>query len=186
MKVLKFIIILLLVTLVDKLESYTNIESLYAPWRESYVVKPYKDCPFCSQFNEDNDKDNFILKRFKSCVVICNLYPYTKGHLLVIPNKHVDNITKLDKIERSELFEAVNACISILEEQLKPIGFNVGINLKSKYAGSSIPKHVHIHIIPRFASDTGSIQLISKTALISYDPNKLYDKLKKEFDKIEV
>jgi len=156
-----------------------NIDQLvlYAPWRgKNYLdKKPLKKkiCPFCVEIQQYQDEKNLILFRGKHAVVMLNLYPYTKGHLLVIPYAHVDSLDKLSVNERSELFELVNKSIQVLNMSLAPVGFNAGINI-GKIAGASIPGHIHIHVLPRFNYDNAFIQLVGNTRLVSWDLSEMY------------
>jgi ATP adenylyltransferase len=171
------------------------MEKLYCPWRSEYVEKEAhtknenssKDvCVFCSQFQESDDRKNLILKRFDSIAIIMNKYPYNAGHLLVLPLEHKSRLSEYSKEIRSELMEAVNLAIETIGKALKkPEGFNVGINL-GKASGAGIPAHLHIHVLPRWVGDTNFLPLLGDTKQISFDLFKMYDELKKEFDKLEI
>lgn len=165
---------------------------LYVPWRSNYVKADQKtkkenadpqDCTFCTKLIELEDEKNIILARFKCNSVFLNLYPYNTGHLLIIPNKHVKNLHDLDKNERSELMELINQSINIIEQELKPEGFNIGMNL-GKSSGAGIPSHLHMHIIPRWLGDTNFLPLIADVKMISFDLLKIYSNLKPKFQEL--
>ena len=162
--------------------------TLYAPWRNVYLFgsdgtsndTDKQSCPFCMQLNQHDDKRFLILHRFKHYAIFLNLYPYTPGHLLIIPYDHVKRLGELSQESRFELIELITGSTTILEEILKCDGVNVGINF-GRVAGSSIPDHLHVHILPRRKNELAFIQLIGETRIISCDMNKLYEQLQPHF-----
>ena len=161
---------------------------LYAPWRQDKTgglrLQP-GECVFC-KYPKQDDKEQFILKRHEIFFIALGRFPYTKGHLLIIPYKHVKEPTDLTDKEGHELMDLIKGSLAILNRELKPkpAGANVGINL-GEAAGASVPGHLHIHIVPRYKNDTGFVQLIGNTSLASIDLNRLYEKLKGPFKKIK-
>lgn len=167
---------------------------LYAPWRDKYVNKKAdkknigdstieKPCVFCTKLSENNDTQNFILKRFKHNAIILNLYPYNAGHLMVIPLEHKKRPLDLSPEARAEFMELTSKGIEILEQDLGANGINVGLNL-GKAAGAGVPMHLHMHVIPRWEGDTNFMPIIAQTKPISLDLNLVYQDLKPLFDKI--
>ncbi len=162
------------------------MDILYAPWRETYDQAEKKkdineeECVFCLRIKGKKDKDEFILKRALSSIVILNHYPYNAGHIMVIPVEHVARLDQLTPEVRAELIEEVSNCQVILEQALNAKGFNTGIN-SGLTGGGGIPSHLHIHVLPRFPGDTTFIETISQTKLISRDLLKIYELLKSFF-----
>ncbi|MCK4265562.1 HIT domain-containing protein [Candidatus Babeliales bacterium] len=142
-----------------------------------------EECTFCKQLDQDDDEKHYILKRTKLSVIMFNLYPYNSGHLMVLPLEHKGNLLDLTPETRQDLMESVNSSIKILKQELKPDGFNVGINL-GEAGGGGMPSHLHIHVLPRWIGDTNFLPLIGETKPLSFDLAKMYKNLKKEFDKI--
>lgn len=159
---------------------------LYAPWRASYNKKlkgPARTnaCPFCSQLAKNNDEQEFILKRTDHFMVALNLYPYSPGHLLIIPLTHIKNLEELNGQARKELVDLQIECIKTLSTVLKTEDFNVGINI-GKNAGASIPDHLHVHIVPRYEHERlAFMHTIAQTNTFSIDLKDLYAKLKNVF-----
>jgi len=166
----------------------SNNSIIYAPWRDNYLstekenpdLLSEKPCVFCKYVKQNNDKQKFILQRYKHHFIILNLFPFTKGHLLIIPYKHVNQLSDLSNEERHDLIDLISESIDILNQTLKPDGINVGINLGEE-AGASIPDHLHIHIVPRYKNIIGFMQTIGKAHIISFDMNYLYEKLQPHF-----
>lgn len=174
--------------------NYLTIQSfeswLYAPWRNSYAqaahtTTPKPDCPFCAEFHEHQDEKNFILQRFEHAIVKLNTFPYSNGHLLIIPLEHLANLKEFSSQTRAELMELTMHCVEILKKTFNCDGVNVGINL-GRAAGASMPNHLHIHVLPRFFADQSFIEIVGNTRLISLDFKKLYEQLKGEFQAISL
>lgn len=166
---------------------------LYVPWRGKYVTArksktkganiTKRDCVFCQQLAEKNDKKYFILARCKHNFVMLNLHPYNAGHIMVLPLRHVKSLSELDDSERSEFINLVTQSTEIIQNKLNAEGMNLGVNL-GKVSGAGIPSHIHMHIIPRWQGDTNFLPIIAQTKMISMDLNKLYDELSPLFEKI--
>lgn len=153
---------------------------LWAPWRIKFIKsKKQKGCIFCKKIKEKDDKKNYIVYRGKFCFVILNIYPYNNGHLMVVPYRHISDISKLRKEEEIELFETIKKMVKILKKTHKIQGCNIGINL-GKVSGAGIEKHLHIHIVPRWLGDTNFMPIISETKVISESLEKTYNIIKKE------
>ena len=167
------------------------MKKIYAPWREDYITgtvhktneKRYNnDCIFCHQLEQNDDEKYFILKRFQHTFAMLNLYPYNGGHLMVLPLAHKPTLDACTQDERAEFIEVVNISNTILKEELKPQGFNIGFNI-GKAGGGGIPSHIHCHVLPRWEGDTSFTTLLAETKPVSIDLVKLYKRLKTYFDK---
>jgi ATP adenylyltransferase len=174
-----------------------NMKIMYAPWRHSYVSKSpcekdnknnvdsNDECVFCKKFGEKNDQQNLILKRFKHSFAILNAFPYNAGHVMVLPNEHKPELTDLDKDVRTEMMEVVNVCIQSIKDAMRCEGFNVGINTGIA-GGGGLPKHLHIHVLPRWTGDTNFITTTGNVKLICSEFDEIYKLLKERLDKIEL
>jgi len=157
---------------------------LWAPWRLKFVKKKkVKSCIFCKKVKTKNDKKNYVLYRGKYNFVMLNIYPYTNGHLMVAPYRHVNEISKLQKEELYELFYLVGRMIEILKKTHKIDGANVGINL-GKVAGAGVVGHLHVHVIPRWNGDTNFMLTVSNTKVIPESLEHTYTVLMKEVIKL--
>ena len=175
------------------------MKNLFAPWRSSYakdvtetkkVSTSAEDCVFCQQFKESLDNPesaakSFILKRFEHTFVMLAKYPYNAGHLLILPIKHVPDLSDLSKDTLSELMQVTAKSSEILSKCLKNDGLNVGINI-GKVSGAGIPSHLHVHALPRWEGDTNFMPLLAETKVISFDLGQMYEKLKLEFENISL
>ena len=157
------------------------MEHIWAPWRIEYILgEKDKECIFCYKPKQDRDRENLLLYRGKSNLVMMNLYPYNPGHLMVAPYRHIQEVDKLGDDEMLEHFQLVNRCVAILKEAMNPEGFNIGMNL-GKVAGAGIEDHIHTHIVPRWNGDTNFMPVISDTRAIPEALDETYAKLVGKF-----
>ncbi len=157
------------------------MEKLWAPWRMEYILQEKPGgCIFCDKPRQDRDRDNLILHRGADCFVIMNFYPYNNGHLMVVPYRHTADLAALTAAEQSEMMALLGRCTTILTQQLKPHGFNIGMNL-GRTAGAGIDDHLHFHIVPRWNGDTNFMPITGHTKVLSQGLQESWDQLKPRF-----
>ncbi len=162
------------------------MKRIWAPWRMKYILKDKKGpCLFCQKPKENRDKENYLLFRGESSFLILNIYPYSNGHLLVIPYKHVSRLDGLKERELLELMTLARKAMGLLEEVMQPQGFNIGMNL-GKIAGAGIEDHLHLHIVPRWEADTNFMPVLSETKVVPELLETTYEKLMKAMAKHKV
>ncbi len=154
------------------------MEHLYAPWRYSYVSEEkIEGCVFCHiSKNLDNEKMQ-VLFHDEHCFVVMNKFPYSPGHIMVIPHFHTDKIEDLDLEIWQRVSIRIRQTVKLLKATLSCEGVNIGMNL-GKAAGAGIEQHVHYHAIPRWIGDTNFITSIGGTRVYPADFHKIYGKLK--------
>ena len=159
------------------------MKRIWAPWRLEYILgdKP-SGCIFCEKANTTNDKDDLVLYRGAYCYIMMNRYPYNNGHLMVVSKEHIDLPTKLSVEAQAEMMQQVNLCLEVLQEAMRPDGFNVGMNLGT-CAGAGIKDHLHMHVVPRWTGDTNFMPVIDDTHVIVEGLESCYNKLKPLFDR---
>jgi Diadenosine tetraphosphate (Ap4A) hydrolase and other HIT family hydrolases len=149
---------------------------IWAPWRIEYITREKEEgCIFCKKPKEKSDRENLILYRGKTGFIIMNRYPYSNGHLMALPYRHINELANLSDEERLELMNLTNICIEILRE-LRPDGFNIGMNL-GKVAGAGIDDHLHFHIVPRWTGDTNFMSVIGDIKVMPEYIDQTYMKL---------
>lgn len=155
------------------------MERLWAPWRMEFILneKP-PGCIFClgEKVGDDEDKKRLILLRDSHTFVMMNRYPYTNGHLLISPYRHVGSIQDLQPDEMLQLFENVQRACRVMTASLCPQGFNIGINL-GKAAGAGVDDHLHIHVVPRWVGDSNFMTVIADVRVMPENLAATYDKL---------
>ncbi len=151
-------------------------DNLYSPWRSGYFSHDLVDCVFCAISSQnDKDKQNHVFYRDSICFGVMNLYPYTPGHFMLIPHKHVDSPTLLSQDEWLHINMLSQKAINMLEEY-GASGINMGINIRQA-AGAGIPKHLHLHFVPRFLGDTNFITAISNARVYGVNFDEIFDKI---------
>jgi ATP adenylyltransferase len=139
------------------------------------------DCIFCVG---SASKENLTLYKGAFSIVIMNRYPYTNGHLLVAPKKHVASLDQLDREEMGDVLGTINNAVNILKEVLQPDGFNVGLNLGT-VAGAGIEDHLHFHVVPRWHGDTNAMTVVGGVRVISEHLETTFKRLKPHFAAFE-
>jgi ATP adenylyltransferase len=137
-------------------------------------------CVFCNAQAKEDGAENLIAYRGERAYVILNRYPYTSGHLMVIPFEHVSNLEELDPATRAEMMELTSQCTTVLKNIYRPQGFNVGVNI-GEAAGAGVLGHVHIHIVPRWKGDTNFMSSVGQTRVLPEALEDTYLRVKKEF-----
>ena len=160
------------------------MKQIWAPWRAEYIHgQKLSHCIFCKKYSKD-DKNELVLYRGDFAAVMMNKFPYNNGHLLVYPWRHTSSLENMDKEETLELFKLIKWSVAILKKEMKPGGFNIGINL-GKDAGAGIEDHIHFHIVPRWNGDTNFMPVISEVRVLPEHLKATYNKLYSHFQKNE-
>lgn len=159
------------------------MERLWAPWRLEYITADrVEGCIFCLFPQQDDDRGNRILLRGERAFVIMNAFPYSNGHLLIPPYRHVADLSELTDEESLEIMQLTQRSLLALKETSKPDGFNIGVN-QGTAAGAGIADHVHMHIVPRWNGDTNFMPVFADVKVIPEALETTYDKLKAIFDR---
>jgi ATP adenylyltransferase len=154
------------------------MEYLWSPWRKKYIEDNNKapGCIFCDEAKQQDGPDNLIVMRGSTAYVMLNRFPYTSGHLMVVPFAHLSSFELLDPATRAELMELVASAISVLGTVYHPDGLNIGANIGSA-AGAGVADHVHIHIVPRWAGDTNFMSTLGETRVLPEELEETYRRL---------
>lgn len=150
------------------------MKDIWAPWRIEYIKSP-KDssCIFC----EAPDKnDPLILKREQECYAVMNRFPYTAGHCMVVPYRHIGDLSDASDEEMRQIMVMVKDLMSAIRKAMKPEGFNVGCNIGT-VAGAGIADHLHMHIVPRWSGDINFMPALGDVHIISEHILETRDKI---------
>ena len=162
------------------------MDQLWSPWRYSYISaggekpKPGTDaCVFCSlQTNSLSDEQNLIVHRGAENFIVLNLYPYTSGHIMVVPYRHVPDLDRAPAEITTELMELTRRCQTALRSAYSPDGFNIGMNQGSA-AGAGVAGHLHMHLVPRWIGDANFVTTVGETRVLPESLQDTFRKLKK-------
>ena len=141
-------------------------------------------CVFCNAQAKTDGAENLIAFRGERAFVILNLYPYTSGHLMVVPFTHVPRLEELDPATRAEMMELSSQCMVVLQKVYRPQGFNMGANI-GVAAGAGVPGHVHIHIVPRWGGDTNFMSTLGETRVLPETIEDTFKRVREGFLKIQ-
>jgi ATP adenylyltransferase len=139
---------------------------LWAPWRIDYITRDRSaGCVFCAAAEGKGHDAALVLERGERCFTMLNAFPYSSGHAMVLPDRHVADLLDLGEEEVDELMGLARRCIRALRAVMAPEGFNVGLNL-GEAAGAGIAEHLHLHIVPRWSGDTNFMPVLADTHVI--------------------
>jgi len=145
------------------------MERIWAPWRMPYLLgdDPEPGCLFCRVIAAptEQDRENLVLARSGRAFVMLNRYPYTSGHLMVVPVAHVATPDELDGADGKALADLLTDTIVRLRRAAKPDGMNVGMNI-GQAAGAGIAEHCHWHLVPRYSGDANVVSVVGQARVI--------------------
>lgn len=149
-----------------KKKSQSKMEHVWAPWRMKYIQETSeKGCFFCKGIREEDGDNNLIVKRGKFAFVMLNRYPYTSGHLMVVPYAHEASMEALPVETQTEMMILVTQAIKVLTREYGAEGFNVGANLGA-IAGAGVADHLHFHVVPRWNGDTNFMTSVGNARVL--------------------
>lgn len=161
------------------------MDVLWSPWRYDYISRgdqrAQDGCVFCEILNNSaSDEDKFILKRAEFNFVLLNIYPYTSGHLMVVPYEHLASLDAAPKATTDEMMDLIRCAETAISQAYKPDGINIGVNL-GKAAGAGVDGHVHMHVLPRWIGDANFMTAIGQTRTIPETLGDTYERLRGRF-----
>ncbi len=146
-----------------------------------YIENSKEDgCIFCNAQQQEDSAENLIAFRGERAYVILNRYPYTSGHLMVVPFDHKPNLEELDPQTRAEMMELTTRCMTVLGKVYRPQAFNMGANI-GEAAGAGVKSHVHLHIVPRWAGDTNFMSAVGGTRVLPELLEQTYQRIREGF-----
>jgi ATP adenylyltransferase len=144
-------------------------DMLWAGWRSEYVSSPDDQdaCLFC-RLPDGSDSDTLIVERGTEAFTALNRYPYTTGHVMVAPYRHVARPTDLIADEQSDMWRLLDRVTRAIDEAMAPDGYNLGANI-GRVAGAGVPGHFHLHLVPRWAGDANFMTTVGETRVVPED-----------------
>lgn len=163
-----------------------SLDRLWAGWRGEYIAGsgdgggPPSGCVFCDILasGRPDDETHILWRRPDgTAIAILNAYPYTSGHLMVMPTRHLADLDALDAPESEALWAGVTDATRAVNAAYHPEGLNLGANM-GKAAGAGIPGHLHIHVLPRWAGDTNFLTTVAEARVLPETLSESYRKLR--------
>ena len=158
------------------------MEHIWSPWRYKYLAsldKP-QDCVFCIASESNDDRKHLVIHRARFNYVILNRFPYTSGHLMVVPYEHVASLPEIGIETSTEMLELAKHAQKALDSEYHPDGYNIGMNLGSA-AGAGVAGHIHLHVVPRWAGDANFVSIVGETRVLPEELEATFDRLRAWF-----
>lgn len=141
--------------------------NLWAPWRSQYVGGAREPgCVFCLASASPADDERLVVGGGAHAFAMLNRFPYTSGHAMVAPRRHVADVAELDAAESAEMWRLAVEIKRALTAIYRPDGFNIGMNLGCA-AGAGIADHIHLHVVPRWVGDSNFMPVLGDVRVIS-------------------
>jgi len=158
------------------------MDFLFSPWRYSYIKEANSatGCIFCSLPQLGDDHKAFIVHRAKHNYIILNAYPYTNGHVMIVPFNHTDELQKLSPEAAQEMTALCQRMEGVLRNLYQPEGINMGMNI-GKAAGAGVAGHIHMHMLPRWGADANFMTTIGETRVLPEALESSWQKIRKAF-----
>jgi ATP adenylyltransferase len=165
------------------------MDYIFTPWRYTYMSTADRapSCVFCDrapsreEFRE-HDEHNMVLYRGQHCFVIVNAFPYTSGHVMVVPYQHIDRLDLLPTEAATEMMALAQRLETVLRALYRPDGINLGMNI-GKAAGAGVAGHIHMHILPRWSADANFMTVIGETRVLPETPDVTARRVREELKK---
>ncbi len=158
------------------------MERLFTPWRMAYVTSADRTpgCVLCRARDGEGGADRLIVHAAELNFVVMNLFPYTGGHVMVAPKRHVGSLAEATPEELSEMMALARRLEGVFREAYAPDGINLGMNL-GRSAGAGVADHIHLHVVPRWTGDTNFMTVVGGTRVIPEDPEQACRRLRPYF-----
>jgi ATP adenylyltransferase len=155
------------------------MDYLWTPWRYAYVTDAAKNdrCVFCDAAALGDDAKALIVLRAAKNFVILNRFPYTTGHVMIVPFAHIADLSGCDSATLTEMMQLAQRVEAALGEVYRPEGYNLGMNL-GRCAGAGITGHLHLHVLPRWTGDTNFMTVTAETRVQPEDLAITFEKLR--------
>ncbi len=156
------------------------MDYLWTPWRYRYVAEAMNisGCVFCDAPAANRDEEMLIVLRSVKNYVILNRYPYTSGHVMIVPYTHTADFSGLETDTAAEMMLLAQRVQAAIENVYHPDGFNLGMNL-GRSAGAGIADHLHLHLLPRWTGDTNFMTTVGETRVEPEELSTTYSRLRK-------
>lgn len=155
------------------------MDYLWTPWRYAYVTNAEKvsGCIFCQLPKLGDDAKALIAHRGEHCYIVLNSFPYTPGHVMIVPFAHLDQLQKLPEAAAREMMALTQRMEGVLRQLYTPDGVNIGMNI-GKAAGAGVAGHIHMHALPRWVADANFVSVVGETRILPEALETTYQRMK--------
>jgi ATP adenylyltransferase len=158
------------------------MDYLWTPWRYRYITeaRERKECVFCAAAACSNDSDALVVHRAERNFIIVNRFPYTSGHVMVVPYQHAPSLQDLPGETLAEMILLARDCEKRIRALYRPDGLNLGINV-GKSAGAGVADHLHLHVLPRWTGDANFMTAVAETRILPEEVATTWQRLRDAF-----
>ena len=159
------------------------MDFLWSPWRYAYIKEAHQntECVFCEKAAANDDRNALIVYRGRTCYVILNAYPYTSGHVMVVPYAHLDSLAKLPRESATEMILLSRRMETVLRKLYQPEGLNLGMNIGAA-AGAGVAGHIHMHVLPRWVADANFMTVVGETRVLPEALEETWERIHAELE----
>jgi ATP adenylyltransferase len=158
------------------------MDYLWTPWRYQYMTQinegQQPECIFCDALERGRDEETLIVHRGSKAFIILNRFPYTSGHVMIVPYAHVAELNLCEAGALQEMMELAQKVEVVFRKEYKPDGMNLGMNL-GRAAGAGVAGHLHLHVLPRWIGDSSFMTVTGETRVHPEELQTSYQRLKK-------
>jgi len=158
------------------------MDYLWTPWRYQYMAQVTSgkkvECIFCDAAARGDDEQTGVVYRGRDCFIILNRYPYTSGHVMVVPYAHVAELASCGPAVLAELMQLSQRMEAVLRALYNPDGMNLGMNL-GRAAGAGVVGHLHLHVLPRWIGDSNFMTVTAETRVHPEELSTTFERLRK-------
>jgi ATP adenylyltransferase len=158
------------------------MDYIFSPWRYRYMSRAREqgECILCAKLKPGNDRENLVLFRGSHNAILLNLFPYTTGHLMILPYSHLARLSDCPPATRGEMMELAARSETVLQREYRPQGINIGLNV-GEAAGAGIAGHIHLHVVPRWFGDSNFMTTVAETRILPEDLQRTWERLQPLF-----
>ncbi|MGH9395168.1 MAG: HIT domain-containing protein [Terriglobales bacterium] len=157
------------------------MDYLFSPWRYRYLAErggPESGCVLCAQLASGDDAAALVAYRGQQCAIMLNRYPYTTGHVMVLPYAHAATLGECSAAARAEMIELAARMEAVLGREYHPQGINIGLNL-GEAAGAGLAGHLHLHVVGRWPGDSNFMTVVGETRVLPEALEDTYARLRR-------
>jgi ATP adenylyltransferase len=158
------------------------MDYLWTPWRYAYITGTTNSqgCVFCHSRDSQDDHKTWVVYRGSQCYICLNAFPYTSGHVMIIPYEHLDELQKLSKDAAHEMMDLCRRTETVLRTLYRPDGINLGMNIGAA-AGAGVAGHIHMHVLPRWIADANFMTVVGETRVLPESLDATWERIRNEF-----
>ncbi|MGH9475240.1 MAG: HIT family protein [Terriglobales bacterium] len=157
------------------------MDHLFSPWRYQYIREARsreEGCVLCQELAHGDDAESLVVLRARFNAIVLNRYPYTSGHMMILPYAHCATLEQCGAAARAEMMELAAGAERALQAEYQAQGINLGVNL-GEAAGAGIAGHLHLHVVPRWRGDANFMSVVAETRVLPEALSDTYARLRR-------